>query len=120
MLLNELLKVIQPVQVTGDSRIEITGVNIDSRLSKPDSCLWRCAARRPMVTPISPLPFRRSDCHPLRRFTRGTRSRNHLYQVKDSEDAVGRLLRHSTVIRLHNQSWSIVTGTNDNHRHLII
>ena len=32
MLLNELLKAIQPVQVTGDSRIEITGVNIDSRL----------------------------------------------------------------------------------------
>lgn len=30
MLLNELLKAIQPVQVTGDSRIEITGVNIDS------------------------------------------------------------------------------------------
>ena len=25
MLLNELLKAIQPVQVTGDSRIEITG-----------------------------------------------------------------------------------------------
>ena len=32
MLLNELLKAIQPVQVTGDSRIEITGVNIDSPL----------------------------------------------------------------------------------------
>ena len=31
MLLNELLKAIQPVQVTGDSKIEITGVNIDSR-----------------------------------------------------------------------------------------
>ena len=27
MLLNELLKAIQPVQVTGDSKIEITGVN---------------------------------------------------------------------------------------------
>ena len=32
MLLNELLKAIQPVQVTGDSKIEITGVNIDSLL----------------------------------------------------------------------------------------
>ena len=29
MLLNELLKAIQPVQVTGDSKIEITGVNIE-------------------------------------------------------------------------------------------
>ena len=32
MLLNELLKAIQPVEVAGDSNIEITGVNIDSRL----------------------------------------------------------------------------------------
>ena len=32
MLLNELLKAIQPVEVAGDSRIEITGVDIDSRL----------------------------------------------------------------------------------------
>ena len=30
MLLNELLKAIQPVEVAGDSNIEITGVNIDS------------------------------------------------------------------------------------------
>ena len=32
MLLKELLKAIQPVEVAGDSNIEITGVNIDSRL----------------------------------------------------------------------------------------
>ena len=32
MLLNEFLKAIQPVEVAGDSNIEITGVNIDSRL----------------------------------------------------------------------------------------
>ena len=32
MLLKELLKAIQPVEVAGDSDIEITGVNIDSRL----------------------------------------------------------------------------------------
>ena len=31
MLLNKLLKAIQPVQVTGESDIEITGINIDSR-----------------------------------------------------------------------------------------
>ncbi|GAE82685.1 UDP-N-acetylmuramoylalanyl-D-glutamate-2,6-diaminopimelate ligase [Bacteroides reticulotermitis JCM 10512] len=35
MLLNELLKAIQPVQVTGNSDIEITGVNIDSRQVAP-------------------------------------------------------------------------------------
>lgn len=32
MKLNELLKAIQPVKVTGSTDIEITGVNIDSRL----------------------------------------------------------------------------------------
>lgn len=32
MLLNKLLKAIQPVRITGDSDIEITGINIDSRL----------------------------------------------------------------------------------------
>ena len=53
MLLNELLKAIQPVQVTGDSRIEITGVNIDSRLVEAGQLFMA------MVTPISPLPFRR-------------------------------------------------------------
>ena len=31
MILNELLKAIQPVQVIGDTDVEITGVNIDSR-----------------------------------------------------------------------------------------
>ena len=34
MLLKELLKAIQPVEVAGDSDIEITGVNIDSRLTQ--------------------------------------------------------------------------------------
>ena len=34
MLLNKLLKAIQPVQVTGESDIEITGINIDSRRSR--------------------------------------------------------------------------------------
>ncbi len=32
MLLNKLLKAIQPVQIAGDSNIEIAGINIDSRL----------------------------------------------------------------------------------------
>ena len=34
MLLKELLKAIQPVEVTGDSDIEITGVNIDSQIGR--------------------------------------------------------------------------------------
>lgn len=30
MILKELLKAIQPVQIAGDPNIEITGINIDS------------------------------------------------------------------------------------------
>ena len=32
MILSELLKAIQPIQVIGSTETEITGVNIDSRL----------------------------------------------------------------------------------------
>ena len=35
MKLSDLLKAIQPVQTTGETGIEITGVNIDSRLIGP-------------------------------------------------------------------------------------
>ena len=56
MLLKELLKAIQPVEVAGDSDIEITGVNIDSRQWKPANCSWQCAARKPTATPTYLLP----------------------------------------------------------------
>ena len=46
MLLNKLLKAIQPVQVTGESDIEITGINIDSRLVEAGNCSWLCAVRK--------------------------------------------------------------------------
>ena len=59
MLLNELLKAIQPVEVAGDSNIEITGVNIDSRLVEAGQlfmamrgtqsrrpCLYTCCHRK--------------------------------------------------------------------------
>ena len=42
MLLNKLLKAIQPVQVTGESDIEITGINIDSRLVEAGQLFMAC------------------------------------------------------------------------------
>ena len=42
MLLKELLKAIQPVEVAGDSDIEITGVNIDSRLVEAGQLFMAC------------------------------------------------------------------------------
>ena len=52
MLLNELLKAIQPVEVAGDSNIEITGVNIDSPSSGSRTAIhgnaWH-TSRRPCL-----------------------------------------------------------------------
>ena len=45
MKLTELLKAIQPVQVIGSTDIDITGVNIDSRLVEAG------AAHRPTAMP---------------------------------------------------------------------
>ena len=92
MLLNELLKAIQPVQVTGDSRIEITGVNIDSRLveagqlfmamrgTQTDGHAYIPAAIQKGATAIlcEDLPE-----EPVAGIT--------YIQVKDSEDAVGKI-----------------------------
>ena len=92
MLLNELLKAIQPVQVTGDSKIEITGVNIDSRLveagqlfmamrgTQTDGHAYIPAAIQKGATAIlcEDLPE-----EPVAGIT--------YIQVKDSEDAVGKI-----------------------------
>ena len=64
MLLNELLKAIQPVQVTGDSKIEITGVNIDSRLVEAGQLFM--AMRGTQTDGLySRRHSERSHCHPL-------------------------------------------------------
>jgi UDP-N-acetylmuramoyl-L-alanyl-D-glutamate--2,6-diaminopimelate ligase len=55
MLLNELLKAIQPVQIAGDSNIEIAGINIDSRLVEAGQ-LFMAMRGKPTAMPIYPPP----------------------------------------------------------------
>ena len=73
MLLKELLKAIQPVEVAGDSDIEITGVNIDSRLVEAGQLFM--AMRGTQADGHS----ERSDCYPLRGYAGRTCCGDHLY-----------------------------------------
>ena len=83
MLLNELLKAIQPVEVAGDSNIEITGVNIDSRLVEAGQLFMAMRgtqARRPCL--YTCCHRKRSNRHPLRGYAGRTRSGDHLCTSK--------------------------------------
>ena len=59
MILSELLKAIQPIQIIGSTETEITGVNIDSRLVQPlrkvpsQCCAKMCLKKRKKASPIS-------------------------------------------------------------------
>ena len=108
MLLNKLLKAIQPVQVTGESDIEITGINIDSRLVEAGQLFMAMRER--------------SCCCSLRRYAGGTGSGNHLYtgerqrrrHRKDCHNFLWRPDFQNGTGRRHGNKWK-----NDNC-HLII
>lgn len=92
MKLNELLKVIQPVEVAGSTYIEITGVNIDSRLVRAGHLFM--AMRGTQTDGHSYIPSAISKgavailCEELPEQT--TPGVTYI-RVKDSEDAVGKL-----------------------------
>ena len=70
MLLNELLKAIQPVEVAGDSNIEITGVNIDSRLVEAGQLFMQCVAHKPTAMLIYLLPSQKEQSPSFARICR--------------------------------------------------
>jgi len=102
MLLNELLKAIQPVQVTGDSKIEITGVNIDSRLVEAGQLFMAMRGtqtdghayigRQPGGIPYFPAAIQKGATAILCEDIPEEPVAGITYiQVKDSEDAVGKI-----------------------------
>lgn len=56
MRLSDLLQTIQPVRIAGSTSMEITGVNIDSRLIGTGHLFMPCVVRRPTGMPIFRLP----------------------------------------------------------------
>ena len=92
MLLKELLKAIQPVEVTGDSDIEITGVNIDSRLVEAGQLFMAMRGTQADGHAYIPAAIAKGATAILCEDMPEKPVAGITYiQVKDSEDAVGKI-----------------------------
>ena len=92
MLLNELLKAIQPVEVAGDSNIEITGVNIDSRLVEAGQLFMAMRGTQADGHAYIPAAIAKGAIAILCEDMPEEPVPGITYvQVKDSEDAVGKI-----------------------------
>ena len=92
MLLKELLKAIQPVEVAGDSDIEITGVNIDSRLVEAGQLFMAMRGTQADGHAYIPAAIAKGAIAILCEDMPEEPVAGITYiQVKDSEDAVGKI-----------------------------
>jgi UDP-N-acetylmuramyl pentapeptide synthase len=110
MLLNKLLKAIQPVQVTGESDIEITGINIDSRLVEAGQLFMAMRGTQADGHAYIPTAIEKGAVAVLCEDMPEEPVAGITYiQVKDSEEAVGkieRLPQLSMATRLPKWNWS--------------
>ena len=92
MLLNKLLKAIQPVQVTGESDIEITGINIDSRLVEAGQLFMAMRGTQTDGHAYIPAAIEKGAVAVLCEDVPEEKKEGITYiQVKDSEEAVGKI-----------------------------
>ena len=92
MKLNELLKVIQPVEVAGSTDIEITGVNIDSRLVRAGHPFMAMRGTQTDGHSYIPSAINKGAVAILcEEMPEQTTPGVTYIRVKDSEDAVGKL-----------------------------
>ena len=92
MKLNELLKAIQPVKVTGSTDIEITGVNIDSRLVETGHLFMAMRGTQTDGHAYIPAAIEKGAVAILCEEMPDQTNPDVTYiQVKDSEDAVGKV-----------------------------
>ena len=92
MVLSELLKAIQPVQISGDSEIEITGINIDSRLVEKGHLFMAMRGTQTDGHAYIPTAIEKGAvailCEDLPEEPKAGIT---YIQVKDSEDAAGKI-----------------------------
>ena len=92
MLLNKLLKAIQPVRITGDSDIEITGINIDSRLVEAGQLFMAIRGTQADGHAYIPAAIKKGAAAILCEDMPEEPVAGVTYvQVKDSEDATGKI-----------------------------
>lgn len=92
MKLNELLKTIQPVQITGSTDIEITGVNIDSRLIQAGHLFMAMRGTQADGHAYIPAAIDKGAIAILCEEMPAEQKENITYiLIKDSEDAVGKV-----------------------------
>ncbi len=92
MVLSELLKTIQPIQVIGSMETEITGVNIDSRLVQAGHLFMAMRGTQTDGHAYIPAAIEKGTVAVLCEDVPEDRKEGITYiQVKDSEDAVGKV-----------------------------
>ncbi len=113
MLLNELLKKIEPVRVTGDLNIEITGVNIDSRLIEAGQLFMAMRGTQADGHHYISAAIQKGASAILCEDIPEELAQGVTYiQVKDSEDAVGKIATTFYGDPTSNLELVGVTGTN--------
>ena len=92
MVLSELLKAIQPIQIIGNTETEITGVNIDSRLVQAGHLFMAMRGTQTDGHVYIPAAIEKGAVAVLCEDVPEAKQEGITYiQVKDSEDAVGKV-----------------------------
>ena len=92
MILSELLKAIQPIQIIGSTETEITGVNIDSRLVQAGHLFMAMRGTQTDGHAYIPAAIEKGAVAVLCEDVPEEKKEGITYiQVKDSEDAVGKI-----------------------------
>ena len=120
MVLSELLKAIQPIQIIGSTETEITGVNIDSRLVQAGHLFMAMRGTQTDGHVYIPAAIEKGAVAVLCEDVPEAKQEGITYiQVKDSEDAVGKVATTFYDDPTSKMELVGVTGKSLFHRHIL-